>query len=115
MGGGDSSAAELANLEHLAGREWADWQSKWQVAVEQLATAEKALALTQQHATNLAGQVEHWQNQTSDCREQAAREIVRVREEGEARLQALKQTWSWKLTMPVRALRRFLQRCGVRC
>ncbi|HNW41776.1 MAG TPA: hypothetical protein PKN08_07745, partial [Opitutaceae bacterium] len=101
--------------------------------------AEKALALTQQHATNLAGQVEQLQSREADLTAQLShwrqnfetvaedhrlaslhiahldREIVRVREEGEARLQALKETWSWKLTVPVRALRRFLQRCGVRC
>jgi hypothetical protein len=95
--------------------------------------------LTRQHATNLAGQVEQLQSREADLTAQVShwrqnfetvaedhrlaslhiahldREIVRVREEGEARLQALKQTWSWKLTVPVRALRRFLQRCGVRC
>jgi glycosyltransferase involved in cell wall biosynthesis len=138
LGVGDSAAAELAYLEHLAGREWAIG-SQVQAAAEQLAAAEKALALTQQHATNLAGQVEQLQSREADLTAQVSqwrqnfetvaedhrlaslhiahldREIVRVREEGEARLQALKQTWSWKLTMPVRALRRFLQRCGVRC
>gem|GEM_PF-1535467 len=139
LGVGELAAAELAYLEHLAGREWADWQSKWKIAAEQLAAAEKALALTRQHATNLAGQVEQLQSREADLTAQVShwrqdfetvaedhrlaslhiahldREIVRVREEGEARLQALKETWSWKLTVPVRALRRFLQRRGVRC
>lgn len=142
LGVRESGDGALPYVEHLARSEMGDLVAKWRAATDQVAAAERALVLTQQHATNLAGQVDHWQAQAANlsgqvdywqaqaahCQKQAEirgedhrlaalhiehldRELVRVRKEGEARVRVLKQTWSWKLTMPLRAMRRLVERC----
>lgn len=114
IGAGDVTDGVLPYVEHLARLDIGDAVAEARAATERLRAVEKELMLTRQHADNLTAQAEM---RAEDHRlatrhiEHLDRELVRVRAEADARLAALKKTWSWTLTMPLRAIQRLVLRC----